>query len=112
MDDVCAHDLNQSADGISSELNIEDKLENSQENILNTNVESDEQLSAGQNEILGITPTGNTFQSINDAIERANEMRQGNASSDEAKVRWLDELDKMAKDNEKAKEILAWADTI
>ena len=73
MDDVCAHDLNQSADGISSELNIEDKLENSQENILNTNVESDEQLSAGQNEILGITPTGNTFQSINDAIEMANE---------------------------------------
>ena len=73
MDDVCAHDLNQSADGISSELNIEDKLENSQENILNTKVESDEQLSVSQNEILGITPSGNTFQSINDAIERANE---------------------------------------
>lgn len=32
---------------------------------------------------------------IQEAIERANEMRQGNASSDEAKVRWLDELDKM-----------------
>uniref|UniRef100_UPI00386AB250 hypothetical protein n=1 Tax=Methanobrevibacter sp. TaxID=66852 RepID=UPI00386AB250 len=76
IDDVCAHDLNQSVDGITSELNIEDKLENSQENILNTNVESYGSLSASQNEeILGatITPEKHTFESIRAAIEDAND---------------------------------------
>ena len=76
IDDVCAHDLNQSVDGVISELNIEDKLENSQENILNTNVEGYESLSASQNEeILGatITPEKHTFESIRAAIEDAND---------------------------------------
>ena len=74
VDDVCAHDLNESADGIMSELNIEDKLENSQENILNTNVEIDESLGVSQDiEVLAktITPNGNTFTNIREAVESA-----------------------------------------
>ncbi len=76
VNDVCAHDLNQSVDGITSELNIEDKLENSQEDILNTNVEIDEYVSVSQDsEVLGavVTPKNHTFAGIREAIKSANE---------------------------------------
>ena len=76
IDDVCASDLNQTSDEIKSELNVEDKLENSQENIVNSNNEVDDYLGASQeSEILGktITVTGNTFASIRKAIEDADD---------------------------------------
>ena len=76
MGDVCASDLNQSMDGIKSELNIEDKLGNSQENILNTNLEVDNSLSATQNdEILGktISLSNGKFSDIRNAISNAND---------------------------------------
>ena len=76
IDEVCASDLNQSVDGVKSELNIEDKLENSQKSIVNSNMEIDDSLGVSQNsEILGrtITPSGNTFASIRQAIDNAND---------------------------------------
>lgn len=40
-----------------------------------------------------IITKGEIKLTVQQAIERANEMRQGNASSDETKIRWLSELD-------------------
>jgi len=76
MDNIYALDLNQSDFGMGSELNIEDKLENSHDEILTMNVESDYSLSVDENnELLGakITPvSGNTFADIRKAIKSAN----------------------------------------
>ena len=52
MDSSYAHDLNQSDSGLESELNIEDKLENSHDEILTMNVESDYSLSVGENNVV------------------------------------------------------------
>jgi len=75
MDDVCASDLNQTVTGIENELNIEDKLENSQENVINTNSEVEQTLSVSQDdEILGETISllkGGKFSDIRDAVKSA-----------------------------------------
>ena len=75
LDGVCATDLNQTADGIKSELIMEDKLGNSQENVLNSNLEVDNSLGAQNSEILGktITVEGGKFSDIQNAIDRADE---------------------------------------
>jgi uncharacterized repeat protein (TIGR01451 family) len=75
MDNIYALDLNQSDFGMGSELNIEDKLENSHDEILTMNVESDYSLSVGENnDVLGAKTTtvkGNTFEDIRNAIKNA-----------------------------------------
>ena len=73
MDNVCALELNQSVDGIESELNVEDKLENSQENILNTNLEEESMLNVAQDrEVLGQALLhGGTFSDIREAVKNA-----------------------------------------
>ncbi|WP_298523677.1 hypothetical protein [uncultured Methanobrevibacter sp.] len=75
MDDVCAADLNESADVIKSELNVEDKLENSQDYILNSNNVDESLVTSVQNDVvLGATHTlnGGTFKDITNAINNAN----------------------------------------
>ena len=70
MDDVSASDLNQSEVGIESELNLEDKLENSQ----NVMLESNGVLGVAQDsELLGKSTvvSGNTFDDIRNAIKNA-----------------------------------------
>ncbi|MEE0901883.1 MAG: hypothetical protein UIB31_05075, partial [Methanobrevibacter sp.] len=70
MDDVSASDLNQSEVGIGSELNLEDKLENSQ----NVMLESNGVLGVAQDsELLGKSTvvSGNTFDDIRNAIKNA-----------------------------------------
>ncbi|WP_407374145.1 hypothetical protein [Methanobrevibacter sp.] len=75
MDGAYAVDLNQSAGEIESELNVEDKLGNSQEEILNSKIESEYELNAAQdNEILGSTISllsGGTFSDIKKAVNNA-----------------------------------------
>ena len=75
LDDVCASDLNQSMDGIQSELNIKDKLGNSQEDIVNMNLEEGDQLSVSQDgDVLGSTieVSGGSFTKVRNAINNAN----------------------------------------
>ncbi|WP_407410509.1 hypothetical protein [Methanobrevibacter sp.] len=70
MDDVSASNLNQSGAGIGSELNLEDKLENSQ----NVMLESNNVLGVAQDsELLGKSTvvSGNTFDDIRNAIKNA-----------------------------------------
>ncbi len=75
MDNIYAQDLNQSDFGMESELNIEDKLENSHDEILTMNVESDNSLGVDENkELLGaktISVKGTTFEDIRKAIKSA-----------------------------------------
>ena len=87
MDDAYAADLNESADVIISELNIEDKLENSQTNTnlevesklgvaqSGTDLEVENTLGASQNNLLSANEikllNGGTFKTIRDAIKNA-----------------------------------------
>ena len=76
MDNVCAHDLNQNASGIESELNVEDKLENSQENVLTSSMENGELLSVSNDDDIltrTIPLNGGTFEDIRNAIDGAND---------------------------------------
>ena len=70
MDDVCASDLNQNATGIENELNIEDKLGNSQENILNTNLNEQQTFGVDPNNEISLLK-GGKFSDIRDAINSA-----------------------------------------
>ena len=70
FDCISAADLNQSEFGIKSELNIEDKLENSQDVILQKDVESIDLLNAGQ-DVGGTVVSGKTFSDIKKAINNA-----------------------------------------
>ena len=70
MDDVCASDLNQNATGIENELNIEDKLGNSQENILNTNLNEQQTFGVDPNNEISLL-NGGKFSDIRDAINSA-----------------------------------------
>ena len=77
IDDACASDMDQTVSGIESELNVEDKLENSQENVLDTNLDEDNSLSRAQdNVVLGNTINllnGGKFSDIRNAITSAND---------------------------------------
>ena len=78
MGDNYAVDLNQTADGIESELNIEDKLENSQENIVSVNLQEDDALNAVENnEILTSTYTLNSGGTFADIAAKVNTARNG-----------------------------------
>ncbi|WP_298501802.1 hypothetical protein [uncultured Methanobrevibacter sp.] len=78
IDDAFAADLNQSADGIESGLNIEDKLGNSQENIVSMSLDESNSLGVGQNnELLGKTwnnlSSGGTFSDIRRIVGHADD---------------------------------------
>ena len=76
MEDNYAIDLNQSDDGIMGELNLEDKLENSHENIVNINSQEDESLNAMENNVRSGTTHylnhGGTFDDIRSKVNLAN----------------------------------------
>ena len=74
MDEAYAADLNESVDVIKSELNVEDKLENSQDNILNTNENEESSLSSAEDTVLAepYSLNGGTFSDIRRAIVNAN----------------------------------------
>ena len=77
IDDACASDVNQTVSEIDSELNVEDKLGNSQENGMNTNADEDNSLrSAQDSEVLGKTIyllNGGKFSDIRNAVNNAND---------------------------------------
>ena len=76
IDGACASDMNQTASGIDGELNVEDKLGNSQENGLSTNLDMDSSVNRAQNsEVLGNTINllnGGKFSDIRNALNNAN----------------------------------------
>ena len=90
MEDNYAIDLNQSDDGIMGELNLEDKLGNSHENIVNINSQEDESLNAMENNVRSGTTHylnhGGTFDDIRSKVNlarrynRAERNFQGNKS--------------------------------
>ena len=77
IDDAYASDMDYTVSGIDSGLNVEDKLGNSQENLLNTNLDSDNSVNRAQDsEILGNTINllnGGKFSDIRNAITNAND---------------------------------------
>ncbi|WP_458403426.1 hypothetical protein [Methanobrevibacter sp.] len=74
VDNVSAAELNQSAGEIESELNVEDKLGNSQDEILFSNIEVEDTLNAARDsDVLEATVSlnGGTFTDIRNAINGA-----------------------------------------
>ena len=74
VDESYASDLNQSAIGLESELNVEDKLENSQKDSLSMSLENSDSLGVSKNnEILGAeyTLNGGTFADIRNKVNSA-----------------------------------------
>ena len=75
MEDACAVDLNQNVSEIGNDLNIEDKIGNSHENVLGSNLNEEDVVSVSQNnEVLGTTYellNGGTFAKIREKVALA-----------------------------------------